>query len=362
MLPLFCLRLALGLVGSLLPLNPAQVNPRFFRTHFLVALGLTAVAAVFSWAGGALLLAALVLGLALSFAGSLVWSLERAPAGRAVMVVTFLDLTAALALLEWSAAQPGDLPWALAGSFTSAALLGTATTAMLMGHSYLIAPSMSLTPLLRLLAALFAATGARLVVAAAGLWFWTGGRASFSLEDDTVLWLPLRWGLGFVGPLVLGAMAWQTARLRSTQSATGILYVVVIFCFLGELTAQLLGSAPDWPCKGAALSREHPLCLSGLRTAGPARSARPRHLALPGLRPPGAGAGRRGGGAGDLLPAVRQPRDLQEEGLPPLAGAEHPDRGVPGVGGAVLAALPVADLGHPDRLGGLRRGAVPVRG
>ena len=35
-------------------------------------------------------------------------------------------------------------------------------------------------------------------------------------------------------------MAWRTARIRSTQSATGILYVVVIFCFLGELTSQLL--------------------------------------------------------------------------------------------------------------------------
>jgi hypothetical protein len=48
--------------------------------------------------------------------------------------------------------------------------------------------------------------------------------------------------LGFVGPLVFGWMAWQSARIRSTQSATGILYVVVIFCFLGELTGQLMHS------------------------------------------------------------------------------------------------------------------------
>jgi hypothetical protein len=54
------------------------------------------------------------------------------------------------------------------------------------------------------------------------------------------LWLPLRWGLGFAAPLGLTWMAWQTARIRSTQSATGILYVVVVFCFLGELTALLL--------------------------------------------------------------------------------------------------------------------------
>jgi hypothetical protein len=99
---------------------------------------------------------------------------------------------------------------------------------------------MSLTPLRRLLAVLFLATLARVGVAAVGLWSWTAGHSLFNLEDETVLWLPLRWGLGFVGPLVLGWMAWQTARIRSTKSATGILYVIVIFCFLGELTSQLL--------------------------------------------------------------------------------------------------------------------------
>jgi len=54
--------------------------------------------------------------------------------------------------------------------------------------------------------------------------------------------------VGLVAPLVLTWMAWQTARIRSTQSATGILYVVVIFCFLGELTglltAKLLEASP----------------------------------------------------------------------------------------------------------------------
>jgi hypothetical protein len=35
-------------------------------------------------------------------------------------------------------------------------------------------------------------------------------------------------------------MAWECARIRSTQAATGILYVVVIVTFLGELTSLLL--------------------------------------------------------------------------------------------------------------------------
>jgi hypothetical protein len=99
---------------------------------------------------------------------------------------------------------------------------------------------MSIAPLQRLLAGLFVALVFGMVLAAIGLWSWTAEHSLLNLEEAVVLWLPLRWGLGFVAPLVLCVMAWQTARIRSTQSATGILYVVVIFCFLGELTGQLL--------------------------------------------------------------------------------------------------------------------------
>ena len=127
--------------------------------------------------------------------------------------------------------------WNIANELTSAALLGTATTAMLMGHSYLIAPGMSLSPLLRLLGGLAASLLARALMSGLGLW--TSGIAFGKLNDVTMI-VPLRWGMGIVLPLVLTIMAWQTARIRSTQSATGILYVVVIFCFIGELMSQLL--------------------------------------------------------------------------------------------------------------------------
>jgi len=109
-----------------------------------------------------------------------------------------------------------------------------------MGHSYLIAPAMSLTPLNRLLAALGICLLIRMVLAGFGLWSWTGQLGSANLETEMWFLLLVRWSLGIVAPLVLGWMAWETARIRSTQSATGILYVVVIVCFLGELTSQLL--------------------------------------------------------------------------------------------------------------------------
>lgn len=262
MLAVFAARLAAGMLACLLVLPRHQVHPRFYRTHFLIALGLGCVAVAFGWgAATAWALALFGAGVALSFAGSVVWSLEGAPGGLALAVLTVGAFAGGLALVDgardesrdsiqdpvgWSyrrADAPRSPGAVVAANVTSAALLGTAISAMLMGHSYLIAPGMSLTPLLRLIGAIGVAVLLRAAVDGWGLWQWTAAHPSAKLGNDLLLWLPLRWLLGFVLPLALGWMAWQAARIRSTQSATGILYVVVIFCFLGELTGQLLREA-----------------------------------------------------------------------------------------------------------------------
>jgi hypothetical protein len=254
MLATFCLRLACGLTAALLLLRMDQLNPRFFRTHFLAVLVLLAVVAFFLRDhADCFLWLALGVGMALAYLNCLSWSLEETPGRRVfvllttVMMISSLLLAIHLAVIgrEPSAVALRDdrgwgITWQLADNLTSAALLGSATTAMLVGHSYLLAPAMSLTPLLRMLAALFVCTLLRLTLALAGLWQWTDIAPGGTLEGEMALWLPLRWGLGFAAPLVLGWLAWETARIRSTQSATGILYVVVICCFLGELTSQLL--------------------------------------------------------------------------------------------------------------------------
>jgi hypothetical protein len=254
MLATFCLRLACGMTVALLLLPPAVVNSRFYRVQFLTVLGLTTLAAaMIHMTGGASAWVWIAVGLATAtaFAGSVAWSLENGPGGGVAIAITALASVAALLTASvWSRptipdpdfsrpAAASSVPLLVADELASAAVLGSAITAMLMGHSYLIAPSMSLTPLLRLVAALMIATLVRMGLAGIGLWSWSAGH-SFDTLDETLLWLPVRWGVGFLAPLVLGWMAWQTTRIRSTQSATGILYVVVIFCFLGELTSQLL--------------------------------------------------------------------------------------------------------------------------
>ncbi len=247
MLTLFCLRLGFGMLACLLILPAAQVHPRFYRTHFLTVLGLSGLALWGAWGGASAVISGLIGAAAtLAFLAAVVWSVEGAPGGRTLIVLTAATMAAALVLLEQTpqsvdgAVESLTLAALLAGDLTSAALLGTAMTAMLMGHSYLIAPAMSMTPLLRLLAAFAVAAVLRMAADGFGLWRWTAVHSTRTLTNEDLLWLPVRWLVGFLLPLGLGWMAWQTARIRSTQSATGILYVVVIFCFLGELTSQLL--------------------------------------------------------------------------------------------------------------------------
>src|SRR5437016_2589568 len=137
MFAVFCLRLACGLLGCLPLLPAAQVNPRFYRTHFLTALGLCVLALVLLHQTAApALWAALLAAVVLTFGGAVVWRLEGAPGGRVLLALALAAALAALALT--SADHPvvarspdraaAALPWLWADDVASAALLGSATT------------------------------------------------------------------------------------------------------------------------------------------------------------------------------------------------------------------------------------------
>src|SRR5947209_10189636 len=100
MLPLFFLRLAFGMLAVLLLLSPAQINPRFYRTHFLTALGLGAGTLALLWDAAVPARLALAGALLLSFFGSASWSIEGAPGGRALVVLAVLAFGAALWLVQ----------------------------------------------------------------------------------------------------------------------------------------------------------------------------------------------------------------------------------------------------------------------
>ncbi len=110
---------------------------------------------------------------------------------------------------------------------------------MLLGHYYLIAPSMTTDPLKRSLGAILAALGARGLLAGIAVWFAQSELLGSGFRDhstDATI-LAMRWGMGFVGVAVSVYLARRTAEIRSTQSATGILYITTIFVLFGELAS-----------------------------------------------------------------------------------------------------------------------------
>lgn len=222
--------------------DPRAVNTGYFRSTLLVVLGLVVVALLAAWnEGGTGLLSLLVLSAASSYLSSTLWQLQRDRMARRLLFVTAALLAATVVLGTWDRA-PAAWLLGLANAAAAAALLGSSMAAMLLGHYYLTAPWMTLTPLYRLLGAIFLATAGRLVVALFephGLFSASATLGSGAGLDGWLYWT-LRWVIGIAGPLILTLLAWRTLKLRHTQAATGMLYVVVILAFLGEATGIAL--------------------------------------------------------------------------------------------------------------------------
>lgn len=124
----------------------------------------------------------------------------------------------------------------IAAALLSALLLGSALSAMVLGHWYLVMPRLAPDPLVRLtrLYAASAVLRAAIIAAALALVYAAGGRTFDRFLEGAGFFLYPRVLFGIVGPLVLAAMAVPTARARDTQPATGMLYVACVLVLVGE--------------------------------------------------------------------------------------------------------------------------------
>lgn len=232
------IRLACGLVAwsALVPWRPIPV--KFFSSQCLIALGLYVLGLMAGWSqmgspGLKAVWISLVVG---SYLGTVAWGIGLPKVGRAicaVLAVTSLGLMAAA-----GAADIGPLE-ALARS-ASSLWLGATLTAMLLGHYYLTAPAMSIAPLQTLIWGMFISFGVRLVTTLLPLLL---GQQSARMELDSfsAMWLGMRILMGYAGTFLATYLSYKTAKIRSTQSATGILYIALALLLFGELTAMLLG-------------------------------------------------------------------------------------------------------------------------
>jgi protein NrfD len=135
----------------------------------------------------------------------------------------------------------------VASFLSSTALLGGACTAMILGHWYLVIPSMQVSHLQSIVKVHIASMVVRIVVVVAAVLVaiesWQPGLGpSFwhyiTTTSGIFFWQRVLFGLG--GPALLSYLTWETAKIQSTQSATGILYVDFFTVVVGEVLAKYL--------------------------------------------------------------------------------------------------------------------------
>jgi hypothetical protein len=120
-------------------------------------------------------------------------------------------------------------------AFAEAALLGAVTNAMLLGHWHLNQPKLGTKPIARLVYALWASIA---VFVGSSVWLLVVRTGA------GVRGLAMVTGIVFgVFAAVLTAMVQHLVRTRSIMSATGILYLEILLCFVAVFTGSLAALA-----------------------------------------------------------------------------------------------------------------------
>lgn len=250
---LFLAHLAVGIVFSLV-LVSREAGVKFFRFNAGLAVVLLAVAfamrppeASATEAGRIAVLALAVLEAAML----LYWgTIGRALASVRPGIVGIAVAAGLVALVAEAIAQSQGLSaqaMTVASFLSSAALLGGACTAMILGHWYLVIPSLQVSHLQSIVKVHIVSMVIRVVVVAAAVFVaivsWQPGSGpsfkGYILSVSGIFfWQRVLFGL--LGPGVLSYLTWETAKIRSTQSATGILYVDFFTVVVGEVLAKYL--------------------------------------------------------------------------------------------------------------------------
>ena len=164
--------------------------------------------------------------------------------GRRAAPLALAGLAAGVAVLAFGALGWGDgllnaVPLLVQLCALTAAI-GGVFAAMILGHWYLVTPRLNERPLILFARALTAVLA--LQVALFVVWVATGagpaGAAPFAvLVGPWALFVWLRLLVGLVFPLIVSWAAIQTARSRSMESATGLLYINVGSIAAGTILA-----------------------------------------------------------------------------------------------------------------------------
>lgn len=159
--------------------------------------------------------------------------------GLELVAVAAGGLTIGLGAIAWGGGPFGVLAL-LVELVVLAAATGGVFAAMILGHWYLVTPKLPEAPLILLSRILLAVLAVQLALFGAwiALGIGPGTAGPFSaLTGDWALFVWLRLIVGLVFPLIVSWAAVQTARTRSMESATGLLYINVGTIAAGTILA-----------------------------------------------------------------------------------------------------------------------------
>ena len=125
--------------------------------------------------------------------------------------------------------------------FSGMSFLGVITYAMILGHWYLVVPGLSENHLKKALVAFWWIISLKIglfsyeVFTNANL-LQSGTTEAMGYMFNWIMFL-MRFGWGYLIIFIMGIYTWRLTKMRSIQSATGVLYVMTFFVFIGELIA-----------------------------------------------------------------------------------------------------------------------------
>ena len=248
-LPVFLNLFAMGTGATMLAVPYKQIGKYYFSFHSTILLVLVAVAILTGkpWqalaagtaymkvvAGLSILFAILVLvqNVAVRAAG------EELRSDVLILPVSTGAVFVILACFGWTAYGTGTAVLLTFHLLTSAMVLGTSLIAMSTGHWYLANAKLSFDILIRLCRMFVLAIVAK--AAFVGLYVALRLGDYARLEDFYMIIMGTRVIAGIVLAVVLALMSLSCAKRHANQSATGILYVAVVFVLIGETMSLYL--------------------------------------------------------------------------------------------------------------------------
>ena len=254
--PLFLTLFAIGTGASLIAVPYKEIGKYYFKFHSTILLVLVVVALLTGkpWhelaqgstytkvvAGLSILFAILVLvqNAAVRAAG------EDLRTDVLILPVSVGAVFVIMAAFGWTAYGTGKAVLLTLHLLSSAMVLGTSLVAMSTGHWYLANAKLSFDILIRLarMFVLAIAAKAAIVLVYAALRFEDYAR----LEDFYKIIMGTRIAAGIVLSVVLALMSLSCVKRHANQSATGILYVAVVFVLIGETMSLYLTLGKDLP-------------------------------------------------------------------------------------------------------------------